>query len=130
MRLEYLPILFGVIIALGGIGLIADAWLPDRNVRVDERRRRQRTERHRAGEAVIGFGIVALGAAIIGRDAWSGSLYAVGLGGLLLIVGAVMNRAFLREQLDFRGPARRDTTTQHKPGMPDPPRPREKFRLR
>jgi hypothetical protein len=65
----------------------------------------------------------------MGRDAWRGSLYAVAIGGLLLIVGAIMNRAYLREQLDFRGPARRDPNTQHKPGMPDPPR-REKFRLR
>ena len=129
MRLEYLPIVFGAIIALGGIFLVADAWLPDRNVRVEERRRRERTERHRGGEAVIGLGILALGAAIIGRDAWRGSLYAVGVGGALLMVGALMNRAYLREQLDFRGPARRDTTTQHKPGMPKPP-PREKFRVR
>ena len=129
MRLEYLPIFFGVIVALGGIGLVADAWMPDQEVRVQERRRRQRTERNRRGEILIGLGVVVLGAAIIGTDNWSGSLYAVGLGGVLLIVGAVMNRAYLREQLDFRGPARRDTTTQHKPGMPDPPR-REKFRMR
>ena len=129
MRLEYLPILFGAIIALGGIALVADAWMPDRSVRVEERRRRQRAERHRGGEAVIGFGIVALGAAIIGRDDWSGSLYAVGLGGALLMVGAMMNRTYLREQLDFRGPARRDTARRHKPGMPSPP-PHEKFRVR
>ena len=129
MRLEYLPIFFGVIVALGGIGLVADAWMPDQEVRVQERRRRQRTERNRRGEILIGLGVVILGAAIIGTDNWSGSLYAVGLGGVLLIVGAVMNRAYLREQLDFRGPARRDTTTQHKPGMPEPQR-REKFRMR
>ena len=129
MRLEYLPIFFGVIVALGGIGLVADAWMPDQEVRVQERRRRQRTERNRRGEILIGLGVVALGAAIIGTDNWSGSLYAVGLGGVLLIVGAVMNRAYLREQLDFRGPARRDTTTQHKPGMPSPP-PHKKYRVR
>jgi uncharacterized membrane protein HdeD (DUF308 family) len=127
--LEYLPILFGAIIALGGIALVADAWLPDRNMRVEERRRRQRAERHRGGEAVIGLGILALGAAIMGRDAWSGSLYAVAVGGVLLMVGAVMNRAYLREQLDFRGAARRDPTTRLKPGMPSPP-PHEKFRVR
>jgi drug/metabolite transporter (DMT)-like permease len=129
VRLELLPIIFGAIIALGGIALVADAWLPDSNPRVEERRRRQRAERHRAGEAVIGLGVVALGAAIMGRDAWRGSMYAVIIGGVLLIVGALMNRRFLREQMDFRGPARRDPNTQHKPGMPDPP-PREKFRVR
>jgi len=129
VRLEYLPIFFGVIVALGGIGLVADAWMPDQDVRVQERRRRQRTERNRRGEILIGLGVLVIGAAIIGTDNWSGSLYAVGLGGVLLMIGAVMNRAYLREQLDFRGPARRDTTTQHKPGMPTP-QPREKFRLR
>ena len=129
MRLEWLPIIFGAIIAIGGIALVADAWLPDRNPEVKDRRRRQRAERHRGGEAVIGLGVLALGAAIIGRDVWRGSLYAVAVGGVLLVVGALMNRKFLREQMDFRGPARRDPTTQHKPGMPDPP-PREKFRLR
>ena len=129
MRLELLPIIFGAIIALGGVALVADAWLPDRDTRAEERRRRQRTERHRAGEAVVGLGIVALGAAIMGRDSWRGSLYAVAIGGALLMIGAVMNRSYLREQLDFRGKSRRDPSTQHKPGMPDPPR-REKFRLR
>jgi L-lactate permease len=129
VRLEYLPIIIGALVALGGIALIADAWMPDRSQNVDERRRRQRAERSKGGEAVIGLGVVALGAAIMGRDAWSGSLWAVGVGGVLLMVGAVMNRAYLREQLDFRGPARRDTTTQQKPGMPTP-KPREKFRLR
>ena len=129
MRLEYLPIFFGVIVALGGIGLVADAWMPDQEVRVEERRRRQRTERNRRGEILIGLGVLVIGAAIIGTDNWSGSLYAVGVGGVLLMVGAVMNRAYLREQLDFRGPARRDPNTRLKPGMPSPP-PHEKFRVR
>jgi hypothetical protein len=130
VRLEYLPILFGAIIALGGISLVADAWMPDRDTRVKERRRRQRAERNRRGEAVIGLGILALGVAIMGRDAWRGSLWAVVIGGVLLVVGAVMNRLYIREQLDFRGPARRDPSTQHKPGMPDPPPRQGKFRLR
>ena len=129
MRLEYLPILFGAVIALSGIALVADAWLPDQEVRVQERRRRCRAERNRRGEAMIGLGVVALGIAIIARDAWRGSLYAVGFGGALLMVGAMMNREYLREQLDFRGPARRDPTTRLKPGMPSPP-PHEKYRVR
>lgn len=129
MRLEYVPIIIGAVIALGGIALVADAWMPDSAPRVEERRRRQRAERHRGGEAVIGLGIVALGAAIIGRDEWRGSLWAVGLGGLLLMIGALMNRTYLREQIDFRGPARRDPTSRLKPGMPEQT-PKEKFRLR
>jgi hypothetical protein len=129
LRLEYLPIVLGAIFALFGVGLVADAWLPDRGARMEERRRRVRTERHRGGEAVIGLGVAVLGVAIMARDAWRGSLYAVGLGGILLIIGALMNRQYLREQLDFRGPARRDPTTQRKPGMPSPA-PHEKFRVR
>ena len=129
MRLEYIPIIIGALIALGGVALVADAWMPDSSPRVEERRRRERAERHRGGEAVIGLGIVALGAAIMGRDVWRGSLWAVGIGGVLLMVGAVMNRTFLREQLDFRGAARRDPTTRLKPGMPEHT-PKEKFRLR
>lgn len=129
MRLEYVPIIIGAVIALGGLALMADAWMPDSTPRVEERRRRQRAERHRGGEAVIGLGIVALGAAIIGRDEWRGSLWAVGVGGLLLMIGALMNRTYLREQIDFRGSARRDPASRLKPGMPEQT-PKERFRLR
>jgi hypothetical protein len=131
MRLEYLPILFGAIVALAGLGLVADAWLPDRDVlHSRERRRRVRAERHRGGEALVGIAVMLLGAALIGRDGWSISIWLASAACLFLIIGALLNRRYVREQLDFRGPARRDPTTDQKPGMPERTPPSKKFRVR
>ena len=107
MKLELIPLVLGALIALCGLGLVADSRLPDSELRVVERRRRARTERDRAGEAWIGVGLVALGAALIGRDAWRYDNVAVLAGVLCLAVGTVRNRRYLREVLTFRGPARR-----------------------
>lgn len=107
MRLEHIPILLGILIAAIGLGLVADAWLPDESLMRSERRRRQRAERHRGGEALVGVGTLCLAAALIGRDTWRYGTLAVLVGTVLLIAGVVLNRAFLREVLFFRGPARR-----------------------
>jgi protein-S-isoprenylcysteine O-methyltransferase Ste14 len=107
MRIELLPLLFGILVTLLGIGVIADAWLPDREVRVKERRRRQRAERNRRGEGAIGFAIVLLGVAMISRDQWGATPWIVAIAGVLLAAGAILNRNYIREQLDFRGAARR-----------------------
>ncbi len=120
MRLELLPIVFGALVALAGVGFIADAWLPDRDVLHNrERRRRARAERHRGGEAIVGVAVILIGAALIGRDAWTLTPWLAGAACLLIVLGALLNRRYLREQLDFRGPARRDPTTDVKPGMPE-----------
>ena len=120
MRLELLPIIFGALVALAGVGLIADAWLPDRDVLLDrERRRRTRAERNRRGEAVVGVAVILIGAALVGRDAWTLTPWLAGAAFLLIVIGALMNRRFIREQLDFRGAARRDPDTLVKPGMPE-----------
>ena len=118
MRLELLPIIFGALVALAGVGLIADAWLPDRDVLLDrERRRRTRAERNRRGEAVVGVAVILIGAALVGRDAWTLTPWLAGTAFLLIVAGALMNRRYIREQLDFRGAARRDPDTLVKPGM-------------
>jgi hypothetical protein len=108
MRVEDVPILIGGIVALVGVLLTADACLPEAaRFYGRERRRRVRTERHRIGEGLVGAGIVALGAAIVGRDAWRWSMIAVIVGAALLVAGAVLNFRYLRETFAFRGPARR-----------------------
>ena len=131
MRLELLPIIFGALVALAGVGLIADAWLPDRDVLLPrERRRRIRAERNRGGEAAVGLAVILIGAALIARHPWRLTPCLAGGASLLIVVGALMNRRYIREQLDFRGAARRDPTTQVKPGMPEQTPPSGRNRIR
>ena len=131
MRIELVPLVLGVLVALLGFGVIADAWLPDNPARVDERRRRQRAERNRRGEGAIGLAIVLLGVALIGRDQWDATPSIVGIAGVLIAVGALLNRQYIRERIDFRGAARRAD-----PGVGEPPPARkartggERFRIR
>jgi len=107
VRIETLPLILGVLIAMLGIGIMFDAWTPDATVVSQERRRRQRIERHRNGEAMIGLGVLALAAAFIGRDNWSYSILVVIIGTLFLIVGAALNARYVRDLFVNRGPMRR-----------------------
>lgn len=107
MRVETFPLILGIVVALLGIGIIFDAWTPDASTVAQERRRRPRIERHRNGEALIGFGVLALGAAFIGRDSWSYSVLVVIIGAVFLVVGAVLNGHYLRALFVNRGPLRR-----------------------
>ena len=117
MRAEHIPIVLGLLVGLLGVGLVLDARLPDSAVK-RERRRRRRTERNRGGEALIGLAMLAFAASLIGRDVWRYRIVAVIVGTLLLLVGAVKNRAFIRELIVNRGPLRRDPAKPIKPGMP------------
>ena len=107
MRIETVPLILGVLVAMLGIGIMFDAWTPDVTVASRERRRRPRIERHRNGEAMIGLGVLALGAAFIGRDSWRYSTLVVIIGALCLIVGTVLNAGYFREMFVNRGPLRR-----------------------
>ena len=117
MRLEHIPIILGILIGLVGASLLADAWLPDNTFVAHERRRRQRAERHRGGEALLGVGALCMAAAFIGRDSWRYGTIAVMLGTVLLVAGAVLNWRFLREVITFRGAARRGAEDGPLPGM-------------
>ncbi len=121
MRIETLPLILGVLIALLGIGIIFDAWTPDAASVSTERRRRPRIERHRNGEALIGFGVLALAGAFIGRDNWRYSVLVVIIGALFLMVGAILNRQYVRELFVNRGPLRRRDpgTTEASPADAD-----------
>ena len=109
MRIELVPLIFGIFLAVVGFGLVADAWTPDDMLVKRERRRRARLERHRGGEAAIGFGVLGMAAAFIGRDTWRFSVISVLAGTLLLIYGVAPNRRFLGELIANRGPLRRRT---------------------
>ena len=122
MRLEQIPVFVGVIVAILGLGVILDAQLPDGFSPSRERRRRERTERHRGGETVVGLGILAMAAALIGRDTWRYGTVSIIVGTLLLIVGAWANRDFFRERITNRGELRR--------GAPKPKPPEGKNRIR
>lgn len=96
MRLELLPLILGVVIGLIGFGLVLDAWVADDIVVPSERRRRPRRERDRWGEALVGLGIMAMGAAFIGRDTWRYSTVTVIAGAVLLLWGTKRNGGYLR----------------------------------
>ncbi len=107
MRLEYLPVVLGVLVLLVAAAIIFDAAGPERARPFRERRRRQRAEPNTAGEWLVGLGTACLGAALIGNEVWRWTTIAVLSGVVLLVVGAVLNRTYLREVLLFRGAARR-----------------------
>jgi|SRR6185503_21031925 len=95
MRLEMLPLILGGLLGLIGFLLIVDAWAPD-SVVPQERRRRQRRERNRFGEALVGLGVLAMAAAFVGRDTWRYSTLTVIAGALLLLLGAAKNAPYIR----------------------------------
>ena len=119
MRAETIPIIFGVIVGLMGLGLVLDGQLPDYTAVKRERRRRKRIERSRGGETMLGLAMLAFAAALIGRDVWRYRIVAVMVGVVLLVLGTWANRAFIRELIVNRGAMRRDPKHPIKPGMPE-----------
>jgi hypothetical protein len=107
MRLEQLPILFGVLIALLGLTILLDAWQTGGVAPLRERRRRARAVPNKAGQSLVALGTLCMAAALIGRDTWRWGTIAVLAGITLLLIGAVLNRKYLKEVLLFRGAARR-----------------------
>ena len=107
MRLEYIPVVLGVLILIVAAGLIYDAIKPDETRPFKERRRRQRAELDIPGEWLVGLGTACLGVSLIGNETWRWTTIAVISGIVLIVIGAVLNRNYLRENLLFRGKARR-----------------------
>ncbi len=107
MRLEQIPIILGILVALVGLTLALDAWQDNGISPLRERRRRTRTVPHKAGQTLVAIGTLCMAAALIGGDTWRWGTISVIAGSALLIVGAIMNRVYLKEVLFFRGAARR-----------------------
>lgn len=127
MRIEIIPLIVGILIGIVGLGLLADAWIPEDAAPFRERRRRPRTERSLGGEALIGLGVLCLAGAIISRDTWDYVNVAVIAGGVLLLIGSWMNRRYLRDRVVNRGALRRgegDRTQRHEKDAPPPPKSR------
>jgi hypothetical protein len=127
VRIELIPLIVGGLLGLIGLGLLADAWIPEDVAPFRERRRRPRTERSLGGEAMIGLGVLCLAAAIVSRDTWDYVNVAIIAGGVLLLIGVWMNRRYLRDRFVNRGALRRDEdgrTQRHEKDAPPPPRPR------
>jgi len=107
MRLEQFPIVLGVLVGLIGLTIALDAWQAGGVAPLRERRRRTRAVPHKAGQTLVALGTMCMAAALIGRDTWRWGTIAVLAGSALLIIGAIMNRKYLKEVLFFRGAARR-----------------------
>jgi hypothetical protein len=121
MKLEQLPILFGVLVALIGLTILLDAWQAGGVAPLRERRRRTRTAPHKAGQTLVAIGTLCMAAALVGRDTWRWGTITVLAGSALLSIGAIMNRQYLKEVLLFRGAARRgegDTNSRLKQTPP------------
>ncbi|HMG13544.1 MAG TPA: hypothetical protein VK571_10220 [Gemmatimonadaceae bacterium] len=109
MKLEQLPILIGVLVALIGLTILLDAWQAGGVAPLRERRRRTRAVPNKGGQSLVALGTLCMAAALIGRDTWRWGTIAVLAGAALLVIGAILNRAYLKEVLLFRGAARRGT---------------------
>jgi len=107
MRIEIVPLIVGALLGLIGLGLILDAWTPDEVIVKRERRRRKRIERNRGGEAAIGFGVLCMAAAFIGRDTWRYSVIAVIAGAVVMLYGVIRNARYLGHMISDRGALRR-----------------------
>ena len=124
MRLELIPVVLGVLVLLVAAAIVYDAIRPD-NVRPQtERRRRRRAELNIPGEWLVGLGTACLGVSLIGNEVWRWTTIAVISGIVLIVLGAILNREFLREMLLFRGASRRSEKGSA------PSRPEMKLRIR
>jgi hypothetical protein len=132
MRLETLPLLFGLLLAIPGIALIADAFIKDGTF-LPERRRRERPTRHKPGEAALGVGLLFVSAALVGRDTWPYTTLAIVLALLFFAGGIALNHKYIRGLMfgPAIGPsATRRSTDPPPPAEPTEPSKTEKIRIR
>ena len=123
MRVETIPLIIGIIVALIGLAILADAWLPEDMAFGTDRRRQERTERSLGGEACLGLAVLCFAAAIIGRDTWRYGTVAVLVGSVLFVIGAFANRSFLRDRIVNRGALRRGGLADRERAARNKPKP-------
>ncbi len=124
MKIEQFPLFLGVLVALVGLTILLDAWQEGGVAPLRERRRRARAVPSKGGQTLVALGTICMAAALLGRDTWRYGTISVLAGSALLVVGAIMNRAYLREVLLFRGPARRGEGEQNSRLNQTPPKTR------
>jgi hypothetical protein len=107
MKIEQFPLLLGVLVALIGLTILLDAWQTGGLAPLRERRRRTRAVPSKGGQTLVALGTMCMAAALLGRDTWRWGTISVLAGSALLVIGAILNRAYLKEVLLFRGAARR-----------------------
>src|SRR5439155_22506147 len=71
------------------------------------RRRRRRSMPQRAGQTLVALGTFCIAASLLAPDTWRYGTLSVLAGSSRLVIGSIMNRAYLKEVLLFRGAARR-----------------------
>src|SRR5260221_2205807 len=102
-RVETIPLILGVLVAVLGVAIVADAWLPDEMAFRSDRRRQERAERSPGAEGCIGLAVLCLAAALVGRGTRPYGPGAMRLGGLLFLMGPYCNRHYLRGRIANRG---------------------------
>lgn len=112
MRLETVPLIIAALFGLLGLGLVLDAWTPDEIIVKRERRRSPRVARSRGGETMIGFGVLAMAAAVAGRDTWPYTVVAVIAGAVLMLFGIIASWRYLGQAISHRGALRRREHTE------------------
>lgn len=127
-RVEYIPLVVGIIVMLAGAALIHDARREDVRWPLRDRRRRRRTPRDRPGEALVGAGMIFLGGALVGGEFWRFGTLAILIGFVLVVTGALMNRTYLKELLFFRGASRRAEKPSDVKRADDEARPKPRIR--
>ena len=94
MPIETILLTAGVLVGLVGLSLLLDAWLED-NFAGHERRRFRRLGRDRKGEALVGLGVLAMSATLIGGEGWRYSVIAGVAGAVLMLWGLKRNAAYI-----------------------------------
>ena len=102
-----LTLAIGLLATIMAALLVVDAMAAPVAPPYEERRRRERAPRSRPGEALVGFGLIGMAAALFGMGRWPWGVLGVLVGLACLVVGTWLNRRLLFESLRFRGAARR-----------------------